>query len=202
MSEENPVFTLIHPFSLVLASTSPRRIQLLASLGLPFTTFSPEAEEPKPFPGENPGQFSLKCAILKNHACGVKNSVILSADTIVAIREQILGKPDDSKDALEMLRLLNGQTHAVYTSFCLRLPDDAERHSICRSDVSFAHWPDSVLKAYVHSGECLDKAGAYAIQGRGIFLVNRIDGSWTTVVGLPIAELVSELLNLGIISPL
>ena len=202
MPGNKPVFLLKAGLSLILASTSPRRIQLLSSLGIPFTTFSPKAEEPAPIKGEDPGEFSLRCAILKNHACKNADAAILSADTIVSINGQILGKPVDDRQAMEMLSLLNGRTHTVFTSFCLRLPDSTEKKAICQAKVTFANWTKQVLQGYAASGECLDKAGAYAIQGKGVFLVSHIEGSWTTVVGLPMSELIGTMLGLNIILPI
>ena len=153
---------------LVLASTSPRRKQLLESLGIPFTAFSPNVAEPEPEPFEAPGEFSLRCAELKNRACEISDAVVLSADTIVSIDGKILGKPENDTEALAMLHRLNGRTHTVFTSFCLRGFNNRMHSEICSASVTFAKWPEETLLAYVNTGECLDKAGAYAVQGREI----------------------------------
>lgn len=197
-------FKLAAGKTLVLGSTSPRRRQLLENLGTPFSILSPGIEEPEPAPKENPADFALACARLKNRACvpfAEKSATIITADTIVVIDNQILGKPANEEEALAMLRMLNGATHTVFTCFCIRLANGLEISGKYHSSVSFRKWPQEVLAAYAASGEPLDKAGAYAIQGRGVFLVASIDGSWTTVVGLPMAEITACLLQNKVILP-
>lgn len=198
------IFRLAPGESLVLGSTSPRRKQLLENLGAPFSIISPDIEEPIPEPGANPADFALACACLKNRACAplaLKSATIITADTIVAIDNQILGKPGSEEEALAMLCKLNGAIHTVYTCFCIRLGDGREMTGKCHSAVRFHNWPRDVLAAYATSGESLDKAGAYAIQGRGVFLAAAIDGSWTTVVGLPMTEITACLLQNNVLLP-
>lgn len=150
--------------------------------------------------------------------------VILAADTVVAIDGDILGKPDNPAHALSMLKRLSGAGHEVISAVCLLLPaqcggtlsgsalpglhiqETAEGcfRMLSFSDVSrvyFHHWPQPVLQAYVDTGEPNDKAGAYAIQGQGAMLVERMEGSWSTVVGLPVTPLAQVMISLGIMQP-
>lgn len=197
------VFTLTEGQRIILASTSPRRRELLGNLGVPFSTFSPAIQEPRPEPAQSPADYALKCAILKNNSWSSPEAgVVLSCDTIVVIDGKILGKPADMHEALTMLTTLNGRWHTVYSCFCLRLSTGALHTGKCEARVKFHHWPEAVLRAYAAKGESLDKAGAYAIQGSGTFLVEAIEGSWTTVVGLPMCEVTGALLDYGVLVPL
>lgn len=128
--------------------------------------------------------------------------LVVAADTIVVLHERILGKPRDSSDAFAMLRELSGKKHSVITG-CALLALDAShcRSFAASSDVVMWQCPEPLLRAYAYSGEPLDKAGAYAVQGAGAFLVKSLEGSWSNVVGLPLAELVQELLACGAIAP-
>lgn len=156
--------------------------------------------------------------------CTSLQPVIIAADTVVAIEGDILGKPENSAHALSMLTRLNGASHEVISAVCLLLPDQGGFapkapvlhglrvqetvegcfRRLCFSDVSrvfFHHWPLPVLQAYVDTGEPNDKAGAYAIQGQGTVLVERMEGSWSTVVGLPVTPLAQIMISLGIMQP-
>ena len=159
------------------------------------------------------------------HAAGFAPlPVILAADTVVAVDGDILGKPESPAHALSMLERLNGTSHEVISAVCLLLPAQHEAMAACStlpglhmqetvedcfrmlsfSDVSrvyFHRWPQPVLQAYVDTGEPSDKAGAYAIQGQGAVLVERVEGSWSTVVGLPVTPLAQIMINLGIMQP-
>ncbi len=185
--------------SLCLASASPRRRRLLASLGLQFQVLRPACAEPEPDVGEKPGLYALRLAQAKAASAQTSCSVIIAADTIVCIDGQILGKPQNVADALRMLKLLNGRKHSVYTA--VALAGQAAAAFCEKSDVSFGNWPDNVLAAYAHCGEPLDKAGSYAIQGKGAFLVKKVDGSFTNVAGLPLGSLVAFLLKKQLIEP-
>ena len=150
--------------------------------------------------------------------------VILAADTVVAIDGDILGKPENPAHALSMLERLNGTSHEVISAVCLLLPAQDKAMAACStlpelhvqeavedcfrmlsfsdaSRVYFHHWPQPVLQAYVDTGEPGDKAGAYAIQGQGAVLVERIEGSWSTVVGLPVTPLAQIMITLGLMQP-
>jgi septum formation protein len=177
---------------LILASTSPRRQAMLASLGLWFHICPPEVDEHR-LPYTTPRDHALKLAQAKARACQEKGAVIIGADTVVAQGEHILGKPADTAEALTMLRLLAGSEHAVHTGVCIRR--GTEEHAfVVSARVRMAAVPDSILAAYASTGEGLDKAGGYALQGIGGFLVETVSGSVSAVIGLPLAETVSALL--------
>lgn len=130
----------------------------------------------------------------------------IAADTIVVLEERILGKPKDAGDAFAMLCALSGKEHSVITGCALVGPDDSpdeseEKSFAVSSRVIMWDCPRELLRAYAESGEPLDKAGAYAVQGAGAFLIKSLNGSWSNVVGLPLAELVQELLAMGALSP-
>ena len=279
-TSRQPLFTLTEGFRLVLASGSPRRRLFLSEWGLPFELARPDGAEPLPLPGEQPDAYTRRAAAAKAYAVaasldrtGARTSastqdkaIILSADTVVAVDGDILGKPHDAAHALAMLQRLTGRGHEVISAVCLLLPPSAgapeeifgnapcnasgnasgntsgdtsgktsgktsgathdatpdhaphKAHDtdincesqgcgaeeLIFSDVSrvyFHPWPESVLRAYVDTGEPHDKAGAYAIQGQGAFLVDRIEGSWSTVVGLPVTQLAHLLLHRGFMRP-
>ena len=158
----------------------------------------------------------LACASTAGGVPPYNRTIILAADTVVTVDGDILGKPDDSRHALDMLQRLSGRGHEVISAVCLLLPSPDNSEAVTEdghfenteelvfSDVSrvfFHPWPESVLRAYVATGEPHDKAGAYAIQGQGAFLVDRIEGSWSTVVGLPVTQLARLLLDRGFMLP-
>jgi septum formation protein len=188
---------------LVLASASPRRKSLLQELGLEFDIMQAGIEE-TPLAGEPPVDFVLRAARDKAEEVSRANSTawVLGADTVVVHEGSILGKPSDEKEALEVLQRLAGQKHIVHTGFCLI--NEAENIAVSRvvtTEVYFAPFSRKIAAAYVATGEPLDKAGAYGIQGQGGFLVERLYGSYSNVVGLPLAEVVDELLRYKVIEP-
>lgn len=202
-----PLFALAPGLELLLASRSPRRRQFLEEWGLSCRLVSGGREEPRPRPGEEPAAYALRAAWSKAAdaaaslpGCG-DGRVLLAADTIVALGADIFGKPEDRGQALDMLQRLAGRTHEVISAVCLLGPDGEEVlfHDVSR--VRFAPWPEAVLRAYVATGEPDDKAGAYAIQGQGAFLVDAVEGSWSTVVGLPVTRLAREMLARGWLRP-
>ena len=189
--------------NLILASASPRRQHLLAGLGLHFIVQPSSFKEPLPDPGVPPQQYVLDMARLKAGSVAAQqtDSVILAADTIVVLGKKILGKPQGKKEALDMLLSLRGRTHEVLTACCITdTRSDAEETFVLKTAVTMAHHPPSVLEGYVDSGEPLDKAGGYAIQGSGCFLINSIHGSYTNVIGLPLPETLAVLLKIKAIS--
>lgn len=210
-----PLFVLPDGWELVLASHSPRRRQFLDEWGLTYRIVTGRDEEPRPGAGEAPAAYARRAARAKalsaaaadrqavgqavGQAAGPR--VLLAADTIVALGGDILGKPANRAQALDMLRRLAGRTHEVISAVCLLGPQDEEIvfHDVSR--VRFAPWPDAVLAAYAATGEPDDKAGAYAIQGQGAVLVEAVDGSWSTVVGLPVSRLAQEMLSRGWLRP-
>ncbi len=187
---------------LILASGSPRRRRFLEGLGLDFVVAVANVPEIH-LAGELPVDFVRRLAKDKAMAVGVDHSGawVLGADTVVVLENEILGKPRDPDDALAMLTRLAGQTHEVWTGFAICRGSSEVVGRAVRTEVKFVGASQDVLAAYVATGEPLDKAGSYGIQGQGGVLVERIDGSYSNVVGLPLAELVEELLRLAVIAP-
>ena len=178
--------------SLVLASASPRRADLLRTAGIPFEVRQADVDETVR-EGEDAGTYVRRVAEAKAAAIldGVvqKGSAVLAADTVVVVDEQILGKPRDPADARQMLRRLSGRCHSVLTGVCLATSSTggpAFRTEVVETTVEFSTLTDEEVDAYVASGEPMDKAGGYAIQGLASRFVTRIDGSYTNVVGLPV----------------
>ena len=173
----------------ILASASPRRAELLTAAGFEFDVRPADVDE-TPLPGEDPMQYALRVARDKASGsqaqCRESGSVVLSADTVVVANGETLGKPTDSEDARRMLRLLSGGAHDVHTAVVVRR-GQAERSGIVTTRVWFQPLDESEISWYVESGEPEGKAGAYAIQGRAARFIERIDGSWSNVVGLPVA---------------
>lgn len=174
---------------LILASASPRRAELLRSAGFDFEAVTSEIDE-TPHPGEAPGTYTLRVAREKARYVARRRwtpgSVVLGADTEVVAHGEIFGKPADEADAARMLQLLSGITHDVLTAVVV-VAGDREVAEVVTTRVRFAPLTDDEIAWYVASGEPMGKAGAYAIQGLGARFVERIDGSWSNVVGLPVA---------------
>lgn len=182
---------------LILASASPRRADLLRAAGIPFEAIPVDVDE-RFRRGELPELAVIRLAEAKAAAAAVLHpeAVVLGADTTVIMRGRPLGKPADRKDAGRMLRLLSGHTHDVLTGICLR----AKGRSLLRvesSGVLMARLSRAEIDWYVDTGEPLDKAGAYAIQGLGSRFIEAIDGSYSNVVGLPISSVYALLKELG-----
>jgi septum formation protein len=174
---------------LTLASASPRRAELLRAAGFEFDVVPADVDE-TPAAGEDPMQYVLRVARDKastiQGARGEAGALILSADTVVVANGEILGKPRDSDDAGRMLRLLSARAHDVHTAVVIRR-GAAERSQVVTTRVWFQPLDASEISWYVASGEPEGKAGAYAIQGRAARYIERIEGSWSNVVGLPVA---------------
>jgi septum formation protein len=174
-----------------LASASPRRSALLAQIGVPHEVRPVHVDE-NTHPGEGPGQYVQRLARSKAEALWAAlppgdRRAVLGADTTVAIDGQILGKPVDEADCLRMLRLLSERTHQVYTALALHHAGGDEA-LLNVSDVSFRALDDAEIRAYWSSGEPHDKAGGYAIQGRAALFIDRIAGSYSGIMGLPLYE--------------
>ncbi len=187
---------------LILASASPRRKRLLSGLGIRFRVLVNPEEEPLPTEDIIPEDFVLGNARLKALGVGKRypGSVTLGADTIVVSDGRILGKPRDHKDAFEMLSGLVGKTHEVVTGCHICWPSrEINIDMISMTRVSLSVYGQDVIRAYVATGEPLDKAGSYAIQGIGAFLVKSIRGSYTNVVGLPMNDVVRTLMDIGVL---
>lgn len=189
----------VNSCSIILASASPRRAELLESAGIVFTVVSGDIDE-TPFLAEEPVAHVLRLAEGKagEVASRADGRFFIGADTIVLCDHEIMGKPRDNADACRMLRKLSGRAHQVITGFALI--DRSTGKVITRSvstDVTFKPLTDAEITAYVSTGCPLDKAGAYAIQGGAAYMVERIDGSYTNVVGLPLCEVVETLREIG-----
>ncbi len=173
---------------LILASASPRRAELLTSAGFIFEVAPANVDE-TPEPDEAPDVYALRVARLKAHSAAAhrhSGGLILAADTVVAAADRILGKPADRAEASAMLRLLSGRVHKVHTAVVV-LDAEGEKSEVVTTRVRFRPLSEAEVAWYVGSGEPAGKAGAYAIQGRGARFVDWIEGSWSNVVGLPIA---------------
>ncbi len=187
---------------LILASASPRRERLLSGLGIRFRVVVNPEEEPLPTEGIAPEDFALGNARFKALGVGEKNpsSVTLGADTIVVLGTRILGKPRDREAAFRMLSELVDRTHVVITGCHLCWPSrDITVDIVSRTRVRLSGQPQDVIRAYVATDEPLDKAGSYAIQGMGAFMVESIEGSYTNVVGLPMDDVVKALMDMGVL---
>lgn len=183
--------------ALVLASGSPRRLALLRSLGLDPRVRPVDLDE-TPLAGEAPAAHVARLAEAKAAAAGAaEGAVVLAADTIVVLDGDLLGKPADRADAAATLRSLSGRTHEVATGVCVLAPAGAAT-TVVRTAVTFRTLTDDEIAWYVATGEPLDKAGSYGIQGAAGAFVARIDGSPTNVVGLPLAETTTMLRAAGI----
>jgi septum formation protein len=181
---------------LILASSSPRRAEILANAGLPFSVLSSAVDE-SPYPGETPAALVQRLANAKADlvtARAVGPAIILAADTVVVLDDKILGKPSSIEDARHMLQQLSGRTHSVLTGVALvRLPDGERRQFIESTLVHFRPIMDEELSSYLATAEPYDKAGAYAIQGIAGRYIPRIEGCYFNVVGLPLSRVLAEL---------
>jgi septum formation protein len=182
---------------LYLASASPRRRELLESLGLSFAV-EPAALDESALPGEAARDHVVRLAAKKAATVAAAlrsrgiDALVLGADTTVTIEGALLGKPADAAEAIAMLRRLAGARHDVLTACRLVRTDDGRAAAaLTVSGVRFGPWSEELARWYVGTGEPMDKAGAYGIQGKGVLLTEGIDGSWSNVVGLPLEALPS-----------
>jgi septum formation protein len=183
---------------LILASASPRRQELLRSAGIPFTAQPADIDE-TPLAGEPARACAERLAREKARAVQkhYAKDFVLGADTIVVIDDILLGKPRDADDAARMLRLLSGKTHGVITGVCLTGPDSFELSDSETTLVTMCEIFDAEIRAYISTGEPMDKAGAYAIQGIASRWIPHIEGDYPNVVGLPIARVYAMLRENG-----
>lgn len=186
-------------FSIYLASSSPRRSELLGQIGVSFDRVKADIEE-KPEMGESAQDYVLRLALQKAQA-GFKNSSkdrpVLGADTIIVVDQRILEKPRDKRHAQEMLQLLSGRVHQVFTAVALVQGDDT-KSTLVKTEVSFKKLSVQEISDYWRTGEPIDKAAGYAIQGVAGKFINNISGSYSGVVGLPLfetAELIREFME-------
>lgn len=180
---------------IVLASGSPRRALLLKRLGIEFSVLPSDINE-KNVKAVEPEDYVKDIASLKARSVSKKarKGIIIGADTAVVIGGRILGKPKDERDAFRMLRILSGKTHTVMTGVCVINKYTRDKKSISVSTkVRFRRLSNRMIKWYINTGEPMGKAGSYAIQGKGAVLVERIDGDYCNVVGLPLTALATIL---------
>lgn len=182
----------------ILASASPRRRELLKNAGFDFEVAVSGADERLAEP-LSPREMVTELACRKAHFVSRENPgrVVLGCDTLVALDERVLGKPDNREQAKEMLRMLSGKTHSVYTGVCITDGSRTEKFC-CQTAVTFRELSETAVESYVASGESDDKAGAYGIQGLGSVLVKEINGDYFSVVGLPVSETARVLADFGI----
>lgn len=181
---------------IILASGSPRRSEMLRNLDIDFTVIKSDADESIVNPHGIPvNVYVQELALLKATEVygrvSAEDALIIGADTIVTVDGEILGKPADEADAFRMIRALSGRTHQVYTGICVVRSEDG--YSVCDSectDVTFSELSDDEIYEYIHTKEPYDKAGGYAIQGKGALLIEKISGDYFNVVGLPVRKLV------------
>ena len=185
---------------LVLASRSPRRYELLKQMGLDFDVVPSCIEEGGLLPGEAPREHVLRLSEAKARDVGMHypDAWVIGADTIVFVDGTVLGKPKNREEAMEMLRQLSGKEHSVLTGFSVNHIGRGKRdQEAVQTSVKVKPLTEAEIKWYVGTGEPFDKAGAYAIQGMGAFMIESIRGSYTNVVGLPVCELIQMLSRLG-----
>ena len=186
------------PVQIILASASPRRKELLDQIKVSYRIYPVNLDE-TPFPNETPLDYVQRVAAEKSAACMAQlktETPVLAADTAVILGNVIMGKPKDQADALAMLSQLSGKTHQVYSAISLRGREHSQAVSI--TEVTFRRLTEREMLDYWHSGEPVDKAGSYAIQGMGGLFVESIKGSFSGVVGLPLFETAELLSKQGI----
>ena len=197
---------MIREISLYLASQSPRRRELLTQVGFSFTMISADINEDT-IPNESAEKYVARLAREKAMAgffqIKQQTKAVLGSDTAVVIDGEILGKPENNDDAKRMLNLLSGNTHQVMTAVALAVGNDASTspeltEAISVSEVTFKKLSYDEIEHYVHSGECTDKAGSYAVQGLAAVFIRHLSGSYSGVMGLPIYETVALLHKAGI----
>jgi septum formation protein len=183
----------------VLASASPRRLELLRQIGLTPTAVEPLDIDETPRPGETPRLLAVRLALEKTRAGAARfpDAFVLGADTVVAVGRRVLGKPDDAADAARMLALISGRAHKVLTAVALAATGGRTAHRLSETRVRFKRLTAAEIDAYVAGGEWRGKAGGYGIQGRAGGFVLSLSGSYTGVVGLPLYETLALLTGLG-----
>jgi septum formation protein len=188
--------------SIILASESTRRVDILRSLGISFSIIPPDIDERR-HKDESPRDFALRMSHEKALKVGnyFPDKWVIGADTVVVYKGKVLGKPKDEQDAFAMLKSLRGRWHRVITGYCIL---NASKDIMCRDAVETKVFvrglSDEEILRYIETSEPLGKAGSYAVQGKGGYMVKEIKGSYSNVVGLPICEVAEVLLSLGVLS--
>jgi len=187
----------------LLASASPRRRELLDQIGVRYRVLPADIDESAQS-GEEPGPYVLRIAVGKVNAVASQRNpgeIVLGADTAVVLDHHMLGKPDGATQARAMLRMLSGRTHQVLTAVCVLSPEDDLETRLNISEVSFDELADEWINAYVATGEPLDKAGAYGIQGWAGSQIREVSGSYSSIMGLPLFETARLLASAGLRLP-
>ena len=188
--------------AIVLASESARRVDILRTLGISFSIMPPGIDERRK-PYESPKDYVLRIAYEKARKVGdlFPDKWIIGADTVVVHKGKVLGKPKADEDAVAMLKRLRANWHKVFTGYCiLNASKQIVYQDVAETKVFIKDLTDKEIAKYVGTSEPFDKAGSYAVQGRGGYMVKEIKGSYSNVVGLPICEITDALLSLGILS--
>lgn len=188
--------------SIILASESTRRVDILRLLGISFAIVPPDIDETQ-LKSEAPRDYVRRVSYEKAFKVGrhFPDRWVIGADTVVVYKNKVLGKPDNESDALDMLRLLRGKWHKVITGYCiLKVQSNITFQDVVETKVFVKDLSDEEIKQYIKTTEPLDKAGSYAVQGKGGYMVKEIKGSYTNVVGLPACEIAEALLSLGVLS--
>ena len=185
---------------LILASASPRRRELLDRCDVPFTVVVAAVDESAD-ESESPSEYVLRVAHAKARAVQQRHpdAFVLGADTSVVLDGELLGKPADAEQARAMLRKLSGREHEVLSAVALACPDGRRTERLSSTRVEFGLLPEAWIEAYIATGDCMDKAGAYGIQNQAGLWIRRISGSYTGVVGLPLFETADLLREAGLI---
>lgn len=187
--------------SLVIASASPRRHELLAALGLRFVVAPSEVDEPALAAGRAPEDAAVHLARCKAEATGARSDLVLAADTMVVLGERVLGKPADAADATAMLAGLRGRVHRVLTGVAVTSPAGVAT-ALVESEVRMRDYGDAEIAAYVATGDSLDKAGAYGVQSDTFHPVAHVGGCWCNVMGLPLWTAYRLLRDAGMLAPI
>ncbi|HOP85333.1 MAG TPA: nucleoside triphosphate pyrophosphatase [Syntrophorhabdaceae bacterium] len=188
--------------SIILASESTRRVDILRTLGISFSIIPPKINETQK-KDESPKNYVSRVSFEKAQSVGVHfpDKWVVAADTVIVYKNRIMGKPKDEMDAFKMLKRLSGKWHKVITGFCiLNISKDIVYRDVVETKVYLREMDDREIIKYINTSEPLGKAGSYAVQGRGGYMVKEIKGSYSNVVGLPICELAEALLSLGVLS--
>ncbi|MDR1966945.1 MAG: Maf family protein [Synergistaceae bacterium] len=180
----------MNQFRLILASESPRRKEIIRGLGWEFEAVSPGIEE-EAVDGESPRDMAARLSWLKAASASrkIQGACVIGADTVVDVDGTSMSKPRDRGDSVRMLRMLAGRVHLVHTGVALAVSGDVVSSCVETTKVTFGELSEDEILSFAASGDGDDKAGAYAIQGRGALLVEKIDGCWHNVVGLPVFRL-------------
>jgi len=188
--------------SIILASESTRRVDILRTLGISFSIIPPKINETQR-KDESPKNYVSRVSFEKAQSVGMHfpDKWVVAADTVIVYKNRIMGKPKDERDAFKMLKKLSGKWHKVITGFCiLNVSKDIIYRDVVETKVFLREMDDREIIRYINTSEPLGKAGSYAVQGRGGYMVKEIKGSYSNVVGLPICELAEALLSLGVLS--